>query len=54
LAADHDLTVCAGKDGTVDMSRKKFLASVIDAFLKNQRASKTRELQYLGVAENLT
>jgi hypothetical protein len=54
LRTDHDLTICAGKDGTVDMSRKKFLASVVNAFLEDKRASETRKFQYLGVAENLT
>jgi hypothetical protein len=54
LTADHDLTVGAGKDGAVDMSRKQFFASVVNAFLEDERASKTRKFQYLGVAENLT
>jgi hypothetical protein len=54
LAADYNLTVGAGKDGTVDMSRKKFLASVVNAFFENERARQTRKFQYLGVAENLT
>jgi hypothetical protein len=47
------LTVCAGKYGAVDMSRQQFFASVVDAFLKDERAGETCEFEYLGVAENL-
>jgi hypothetical protein len=54
LATDHDLTVSAGKDGAVDMGRKKFFASVVNAFFEDERAGKTCEFQYFGVAENLT
>jgi hypothetical protein len=54
LATDYNLTVCAGKDGAVDMGRKEFFASVVDALLEDQRARQTRKFQYLGVAENLT
>jgi hypothetical protein len=48
------LTVCTGEDGAVDMGRKEFFASVVDAFLKDERACESGEFQYLGVAENLT
>jgi hypothetical protein len=54
LRTDHDLTICAGKDGAVDMSCQQFFASVVNAFLKNERARQTRKFQNLGVAENLT
>ena len=48
------LTFLVNKDGTVDMSRQQFFASVVDAFLEDKRARQTRKFQYLGVAENLT
>jgi hypothetical protein len=48
------LTVGAGKDGAVDMGCKEFFASVVDAFLEDERAGETCEFEYLGVAENLT
>jgi hypothetical protein len=48
------LTVCAGEDGPVDVGRKEFFASVVDAFLEDERASESGEFKYFGVAENLT
>jgi hypothetical protein len=48
------LTVGAGEDGAVDVGRKEFFASVVDALLEDERAGETREFEYFGVAENLT